>query len=505
MKRLIYRFFLIGISVMISFAETSVADPTADEVIMAIHKASKFLVDEVSYKGGYLWRYTEDLSRAWGEAPARPTQIEVHQAGTPHIGEVFVRAYEFTGDEFYLIHAKKAANVIIWGQHPAGGWHYFIDFDMPHIRQWYEEEASKFKWGMQEYRHYYGNCSFDDGATQDPTRFLLALYMCTLDPMYREPLLKALNFVLEAQYPNGAWPQRYPLMYEYAQDGHADYTSYYTFNDGVARMNIELLMEAYIQLGNEEYLKAAKRGMDFYLISQGPENQAGWCEQHGKDLMPAWGRTHEPPAYTAYATGDNIRELMTYYLMTGDRQYLEAIGKAIKWLEDSTIEVMDDGRHKLAMFYEVGTNRPLYMHNPDNVTEEGYGIHLYDYDPTDYLYESEKKWWNPDKFTLLDVQGMKREYQRLQALIPSEAVAEYTVRRDLTPRVDPEAITQLIDSLDDRGAWVEDIKVFLLKETTMNGEPAYSGPNENNTIRGISMFSFVRNMNSLMDYLEQTR
>ena len=56
--------------------------------------------------------------------------------------------------------------------------------------------------------------------------------------------------------------------------------------------------------------------------------------------------------------------------------------------------------------------------------------------------------------------------------------------------------------MDERGAWVEEIRVFL-KDTTMNGEPAYSGPWANNTIQGISIFSFVGNMNMFMDYLEQ--
>jgi len=508
MKSFLMYYCIVPILLVITFSmKQSIADPTAKEVLSAMHKASEFLVDEVSYRGGYLWKYTEDLSRGWGEAPARLTQIELHQTGTPHVGEVFLRAFDLTGDEFYLTHSKKAANAIIWGQHPSGGWHYFIDFDMNGIRQWYEEDASKFKWGMQEYHHYYGNCSFDDGATQAPSLFLLKLNMYTFNPAYRKPLLKALHFFLEAQYPNGAWPQRYPLMYEYIYEGHADYTSYYTFNDGVMSRNIDVLMEAYEQLGNEEYLKAAVRGMDFYIISQGAEKQAGWCEQHGPDMMPTWGRTHEPPTYTSFITVTNIRDLMKFYLMTGDSRYLSPIPKATKWLEDSTIEILDDGRHKLARYYEVGTNLPLYMHNSDDVTEEGYGIHLYDHDSTDNIYESEKKWWNPGKFTIIDIKDLKSEYKRLEAHSPEEAVAEYRAKKDIksqNTRVDPKVVEKLMKSMDERGVWVEEIEVFL-KDTTMNGVPAYSGPWANNTIQGISIFSFVRNMNIFMDYLEQVR
>ncbi len=109
---------------------------------------------------------------------------------------------------------------------------------------------------MEEYRHYYGNCTYDDNVTQGATRFLLRLYMTTLDPAYREPLLKALNFLLISQYPNGAWPQRYPLRYEFAHDGLADYTSYYTMNDNSMRDIINVLIEAYEKLGDEKYLEA---------------------------------------------------------------------------------------------------------------------------------------------------------------------------------------------------------------------------------------------------------
>ena len=50
-------------------------------------------------------------------------------------------------------------------------------------------------------------------------------------------------------------PQRYPLMYEYVKQGRADYTSFYTYNDGVMKNNIMLLLEAWEKLGNEEYRK----------------------------------------------------------------------------------------------------------------------------------------------------------------------------------------------------------------------------------------------------------
>ena len=79
----------------------------------------------------------------------------------------------------------------------------------------------------------------------------MRIYFESHDPAYLVPLKKGLEFILEAQYPNGGWPQRYPLSNEYSHDGVPDYTSYYTFNDGVIPNCIFLLVEAWEKLGDE--------------------------------------------------------------------------------------------------------------------------------------------------------------------------------------------------------------------------------------------------------------
>ncbi len=480
------------IAVMLFAYSFSHADPSEKNVLTAMRIASEFMVNEVSLNGGYLWSYSADLSRGWGEAMARPSQIEVHQTGTPTMGNLFIEAYKATGDEFYLRSAEKAANALIWGQHPTGGWHYFIDFDMTGIEKWYETVASKFVYGMEEYRHFYGNCSFDDGATQQPTLFLLNLYMTTLDPKYCEPLLKALNFFLISQYPNGAWPQRYPLRYEFVHDGLTDYTSYYTFNDGVMSSNINVLMKAWEQLGNEEYLKAALRAMDFYLVSQGPEEQAGWAEQYDMNMKPAWGRTHEHVAYTSYTTRNCINDLQNFYLMTGDRRYLKPVPEAIEWLEKSTLEFLDDGRHQLANYYELGTNKPLFMHITGEFNEKGYALYRWDNDPTGTNYT----------LSVFDIKTMKKSYEEISALTPKEAVARYKAQKGAespVTRVDPAKVGELIKALDKHGAWVEEIRVY----GSTSNDPDY--PWANTKIQGISVNSYIRNMRTFIHYLENIR
>lgn len=213
------------------------------------------------------------------------------------MGELFLEIYKTTGQSTFLEYARKAANALIYGQHPMGGWHYFIDFDKPGLEHWYSDTASRYIIGWEEYRHFYENCTYDDNVTQGATRFLLRLYMETLEAAYLPPLRKALDFILISQYPNGGWPQRYPLRYEFAHDGFPDYTSFYTLNDGAMNSIIDVLLEAYQALGNEEYLEAARRGGDFFMIAQGPEGHAAWTDQFDMSLQPATGRTHEPASF----------------------------------------------------------------------------------------------------------------------------------------------------------------------------------------------------------------
>jgi len=479
----------------------SAGPPTERQVLDAMHRATAFMDGTISCNGGYLWTYSDDLSLRWGEAPARESQIWV-QGGTPDMGECFLRLYQVTGDGYYLECARKAANALIYGQHPLGGWHYFIDFDKTGLAEWYTYIFSNFKWGMEEYRHYYGNCTFDDDSTVGPTRFLLNLYMTTLDPAYRAPLVKALDFILMSQYPNGAWPQRYPLRHEFVHDGLPDYTSLYTFNDSVINGNIAMLVEAYERLGDERYLAAAKRGMDFLIMSQGPVGQAAWGAQHGKDLTPAWGRTHEPPVYKPRYTMENIRALERYYLITGDRRYLEPIPGALAWLEDSAVETLDDGRLQLSDRYEKVTNRALYLLRTDRVNEEGYGLWKLSYEPD-----------ASSRYVTVDIKRLRRDYERIASLSPEAAVAEYNAGRErtrATSNVDADTVAGLISSLDERGAWVEDVKVYGMDVTKRypkgqkfnNYNPSVDDDHASIIIRGISTQSFIRNMTTFGNFLK---
>lgn len=482
--------------------------PPKKDVQAAMKKAAQFMVEKVAYRGGYAWAVSDDLSRRWGEVPARETQIWV-QSASPVVGMALLDAYDVTRDPLYLEGARKDADALIFGQHQLGGWNYVIDFDPKGLKRWYEQEASRFKWGYEEYRHYYGNATFDDGNTAAATRFLLRFYLTTLDAAYREPALKALNFILVAQYPNGAWPQRYPLRYDFSHDGFPDYTSYYTLNDGSAKSNVEVLVEAYERLGDERYLEAARRGVEFMMVVQGPEGQAAWAEQYDpKTMQPAAARTHEPAGFVIRESIQVVELLETFYLMTGDRRYLRPVPGCLAWFERVNREALELKRAP-ARYYQLGTNLPVYVLRTDKTNAEGYG--LYRWSTTEARGDGYGLYrWNQDEPQLrpvVDVAPLRKEYERLAALSPAQARAEYDGRHGgwFTPREDePPAgrtvsVAEIIKAMDSRGAWVrDDVRVLTVVPQGMN-------PGTAETIRGISTGTFVRNLRILTDYVRTAK
>ena len=220
-----------------------------EEVRQAMRLATEFMMEKVSYNGGFVWHYLPDFSRQWGEMEAKRTMVWIQPPGTPSVGHLLLDAYHCTGDEYYYDQAKRVANALIWGQLPCGGWNYVFDFAGENsLKEWYST-VGKAGWRLEEFQHYYGNATFDDGGTMEAATFLLRLYVEKNDPIYRPALEKVINFVLESQYPIGGWPQRYPLRYDHPFHGKPDYTSFITLNDDVIPLVIEFLTQCYQALG----------------------------------------------------------------------------------------------------------------------------------------------------------------------------------------------------------------------------------------------------------------
>ena len=79
----------------------------------AMKKATNFMTEKVSTRGGYVWSVSEDFSKQYGEIPARKSQIWI-QSGTPMVGMAYLDAYDVTRDKVFLDAARKAADALVY-------------------------------------------------------------------------------------------------------------------------------------------------------------------------------------------------------------------------------------------------------------------------------------------------------------------------------------------------------------------------------------------------------
>jgi hypothetical protein len=436
----------------------------AKQVEGTMLKATKFMEDKVSYNGGFVWYYLPDMSRRWGEMEAYKTMVWVQDGGTVSVGHMLLNAYRATGNEYFYQAAEKAAQAMIWGQSNEGGWNYLIDFaGDKSLKKWYNT-IGKNGWRLEEFQHYYGNDTYDDDVSSDGARFLLRMYLQKLDPKYKPALEKAINFLLKSQYPNGGWPQRYPLKYDFNKAGHPDYTSYYTFNDDVIWENVNFLIQCYLTLGEQRFLDPIHRGMDFYLLSQ--QANGAWGQQYNLQMEVAGARTYEPAAYLPRATYWNALTLLKLYQYTGDRKYLARIPDAIKWLDKVKLpeRMTQGGRYTHPLFVEIGTDKPIFVHRKGSNVK--YGYYFVDSSDAKLLGHMQGK-------GNINVQYLKDEYARISALSPEEATKDsplipaefkgegtpqlyYNLSKADRPTFEPtEArVKEIINALDNQNRWL---------------------------------------------------
>ncbi|MDP3914941.1 MAG: pectate lyase [Bacteroidota bacterium] len=425
-------------------------------------KATHYMVEKVSTNGGYVWCYLPDFSRQWGEMEAYKTMIWLQHPGTISMGHLFLDGYRAAGNEFYYQAAQKAANAIIWGQSHEGGWNYMIDFAGDRsLKEWYNT-IGKNGWRLEEFQHYYGNSTFDDDITSDAARFLLRMYLEKLDPAYKTSLDKAIGFILKSQYPNGGWPQRYPLKYDYSKNGNPDYSSFYTFNDDVIWENVHFLVQCYLTLGEERFQEPILRGMNFYLLSQ--DKSGAWAQQLNINMEAAGARTYEPTAFLPSTTCENALLLLKFYQYTGDTKYLASIPNAIQWLEATALPAsQQEGRRTHPTFVEVGSNKAIYVHRKGSNVK--YGSYFVDYNDKQLLAHYYGKCG-------ISLDELKSEYKRISALSPEEATKDsplkigkfegqgspqtfYDLNRYNFPmKVDEKMVEEIIGSLDAENRWL---------------------------------------------------
>lgn len=462
-SRLLLFVLLLAAALRLTAAE-SASPPDRATVLATVKRATTFMVEKAGYQGGYVWQYLPDFSRRWGEMEAFPTMMWIQPPGTPAMGNLFLDAYHVTGDEYYYRAAEQTGVAMVKVQHPTGGWNYIADLaGEESLKKWYAT-IGRHGWRLEEFQHYYGNATFDDSTTVAAARFMLRLALEKKDPRFQASLERALKFILDSQFPVGAWPQRYPPAGVFSKDGNPDYSSYITLNDAVTGENIAFLFEAHAALGDSRYLAAARRGMDAIIALQQPPPQAGWALQYTPDLKPAAARTYEPKGLATHATANSIANLLEFHALTGDRKYLAPIPAALAWLDSVKLPPnLPGARGSHPTFVELGTNRPIFIHRRGSNAISG--RYYTDHNPADTVghYSS---------FRSVDTTALRTRYEAALAKAPAELLATSPLRpnapREMPARIvsrggggggrgnagaGGERIAQLVSTLNAAGYW----------------------------------------------------
>jgi PelA/Pel-15E family pectate lyase len=272
--------------------------------------------------------------------------------------------------------------------------------------------------------------TFDNCTTYSHIKYLAKAYEITGTEKYKDACLRGIDFTLSAQYPNGGWPQYFPL--------ESNYSSHITFNDDVMTGIMNMLKDIIEKQSYYSFVDSARRektriafdkGLDCILKCQINDNGTltAWCQQHDENtLSPAWARAYEPPSICNRESAGVVLFFMS--IDKPNKEVINSVQSAVKWFEDSKIQGIRDEEfdapevktplrtlktdHRVvedksappiwARFYEIGTHKPLFsnrkselLYSLDKVDRERRAYGWYTYQPQTVLDQYpvwQKKW-----------------------------------------------------------------------------------------------------------------
>lgn len=369
--------------------------PTKQEALAALHKAVEFYATDVGNEAGYHPVYTVHISSGtsgeeseWQISGKGPQTI---QHATPAVGMAFLQAWEATGDRYFLEAARSAAYGMLKGQMCSGGWderitelapekrknyRFRIDGDCARAEEWSSDWYGPDETADEQVGEKRNMTNLDNNITQSVMRMLMRVdrALCFEDKAIHEAVLHALDNLALAQYPIGAWPRNYekcgnPELFpvipaSYPESWSHTWTrpafySYYNLNDDCTLNVMDAMIEAARIYNEPKYKESAERAGVFLLLAQMPEPQPAWAQQYNPQMHPSWARSMEPPAVSGRESVSVLQALLVLYRETGKRKYLEPIPRALDYLKRSSYT--RNGKRLIARFYELKTNRPLYI------------------------------------------------------------------------------------------------------------------------------------------------
>ncbi len=265
------------------------------------------------------------------------------------------------------------------------------------------------------------NTTFDNRTTYSHISYLSKVYTFSKQEKYKNAAEAGLQYILDAQYSNGGWPQYFPL--------ENNYSRCVTYNDDAMGGILWLLKDIAENSPEYNYLDSKlrkklitsyKQGLACVLKTQ--INDAGsltaWCQQYDEiSLQPAWARKFEPPSICNSESVGVVLLLMSIKQPTPE--IINAVQSAVKWFNNSKIlytrvetftapdmitpfrisksdkRVITDSAAPAiwTRYYELKTHRPLFCNRDSKVVyslaeverERRDGYAWYTYEPQKVL------------------------------------------------------------------------------------------------------------------------
>lgn len=317
---------------------------------------------------------------------------------------------------------QKLISNIIANQMPGGGWHKAYDTMVAAQKPEAPVEIPGPKPKNDGASTWERSGTIDNDATYTELKVLARAVRVTGRDDARKAFEKGMTFLLEMQYPNGGFPQRYPTSDNYGK--------FITYNDGAMIGALSVLKDAgegkgdygFVPEGDRPKYKAAvDKGIECLLKSQivVDGTPTVWGQQHDDvTLAPTYARTYELPSFCSSESAG-----ITWFLMGVEKpspEVVKAVDSAVVWFEAHAIRgmkyervpdeslpkkydrylVKDEtpGAMVWARFYDLAEGKPMFVDRDGvpkrDVKEVGYerrtGYAWYSTSPAKVLKEYPK-------------------------------------------------------------------------------------------------------------------
>ncbi len=225
--------------------------------------------------------------------------------------------------------------------------------------------------------------TIDNGATVTPLRYLAKVYDAAKQQRFQTAFVKGLDYLFEAQYENGGWPQFYPNV--------RGYYAHITFNDGAMINVMTLLCDVRDQSSEFAFVDERRRAKAKRAVTKGIEcilkcqivvdgKRLAWCAQHdAKTFAPRPARSYEKASLSGGESVGIVRFLMSIEKPTP--AIIAAVEGAVLWFEQAKVTGIrrtsrpapdtEKGSDKVVVadpdappiwgrFHQIGTNRPIF-------------------------------------------------------------------------------------------------------------------------------------------------